>query len=150
MTVPDLLMELYQRGILLTREGENLRYRAKTGRLTSELKEAIAEHKNALLKLLAAPLEDPGSDPDLAWRIAAMRAQIPQTGPIRFLSARPDALVACDAEGKCPSCGDPLPAIRTQRFRCTACTRAAWLALDMGDPLAMLKESCPPLLTRPS
>lgn len=144
MKADDLLLELYQREIYLSREGENLRYRAKPGKLTPELKEAVKEHKAVLLEFLSSSLESSENNADLAWRIAALRVLRPTTGPIGFLSARPNIHMRDDVKDICPSCGDPLPAIWRQRFRCTACTRAAWLALGMGDPLALVKDSFSP------
>src|SRR5437763_16696742 len=105
MNAVDLVLELYQRDISLKVEEEHLRYRAKVGRLTPELKEAMLKHKTALVKLLSAPPPCPENYPELNWRIEAMRAQIPPTGAIPFLLARPNVQIGHDTKGKCGSCG---------------------------------------------
>jgi hypothetical protein len=64
---------------------------------------------------------------EIAWRVAAMRPQIPLRGPIPFLVARLDLVTSC-APGHCGSCGEPLH--EGQRFRCSPCQEAAWLALN--------------------
>jgi hypothetical protein len=77
-------------------------------------------------------------DADVAWRMAAMRAQIPTRGAIPFLVALPEAETLF-LPGHCGSCGDPLAERR--RFRWAPCQEAAWLALNevregvpTGDP----------------
>ena len=62
-------------------------------------------------------------DEAVAWRVVAMRPQVPDRGPIPFLMARRPTV---SPEG-CASCGDPLP--RGWALRCVACTQAAWLVL---------------------
>jgi hypothetical protein len=64
---------------------------------------------------------------EVAWRVAAMRPQIPPRGAIPFLLARLDLATPC-APGCCGSCGDPLDEGR--RYRCAPCQEAAWLALN--------------------
>jgi hypothetical protein len=69
----------------------------------------------------------PTLDAALAWRVDAMRAQIPPRGPIPFLVARLD-LATPHTPDHCRSCGDPLDEGR--RYRCAPCQEAAWLALN--------------------
>jgi hypothetical protein len=64
---------------------------------------------------------------EIAWRVAAMRSQIPPRGPIRFLLARPDLVTPC-GPGHCDSCGDAMPP--EGRYRCTLCKEAAWLVIN--------------------
>lgn len=52
MTSQELLAELEQRGVKLTLAGDKLRYDAPVGALTLELKDALRQHKPALLALL--------------------------------------------------------------------------------------------------
>jgi hypothetical protein len=58
MTPTDLLTELSCRGVMLEAKGNRLRYRAPQGILTPELRQALAEHKTSILRLLSAPPAD--------------------------------------------------------------------------------------------
>ena len=61
MTVHALFQELQRQQVTLLPDGEVLRYRAPQGVLTEDLRQAIRQHKAALLTLLAqAPKEPPG------------------------------------------------------------------------------------------
>jgi hypothetical protein len=73
------------------------------------------------------PLECSGIDEDVAWRVEAMLPQIEVNRPIPFLVAR--EAVEPQA-GCCLSCGEPLET--DDRNRCTACNRAANLALELA------------------
>ena len=79
---------------------------------------AIVAHKRELLALLA------DEEAEVGWRAEVMRAQLPPTGPIPVLAARP---VGALTDERCLSCGDPLPP--EGRFRCEPCIKAAWRAL---------------------
>jgi hypothetical protein len=68
------------------------------------------------------------ADPDVAWRLEAMRRRVPGVGPIPFLVARCTSSVA----GACLSCGDPLAP--DQPYRCRPCVEAAILALQGWCP----------------
>ena len=70
-----------------------------------------------VLALLAA------EDAEVAWRVAAMRRQVPGHGPIPFLVARD----VRPEPGRCLACGDPLRDGRS--LRCAPCARAAWSVL---------------------
>ena len=63
---------------------------------------------------------------DVAWRVEAMRPQVPATGPVPILLARPEARMA--PAGTCVSCGDPLDVGR--RVRCAPCVRAVERVLN--------------------
>jgi hypothetical protein len=63
-------------------------------------------------------------DPEVAWRVEAMRPQVPRRGPIPLLVARREVVPQPDC---CLSCGDPLPEGR--RYRCGPCQEAAWRVL---------------------
>lgn len=76
-------------------------------------------NKPGVMALLAA--EEAG----VSWRVAAMRAQIPELGPIPFLVARADPI----QPGACLSCGAPLPGHRT--IRCPMCAVAARMVVGL-------------------
>ena len=63
-------------------------------------------------------------NPDVAWRVDAMRPQIPSEGTIPFLVAQEVPW----RKGQCLSCGDPLPEGR--KCRCLPCSRAAHLVIE--------------------
>ena len=52
MNAVDVLARAFRLGIVLEPSGENLRWRAPQGTLTSDLREAMAEHKREILILL--------------------------------------------------------------------------------------------------
>jgi hypothetical protein len=68
----------------------------------------------------------PVDDREVAWRIEAMRPQVPARGPVPFLMANPDVL-AHDAPGCCLSCGEEMP--DGLRYRCNPCVRAVEMVL---------------------
>jgi len=76
------------------------------------------------------------SDPEVAWRVAAMRRQCPRTGRVLFLTARAFAWTLEDAQAavnglaqpRCLSCGDPVDEVR--RPRCAPCAEAAMIVLN--------------------
>ncbi len=117
MDARELLVELERRGVELAMSGRRLRYRPRHA-VTPVLRSAMAERRDELLALLAA------EEAEVRWRADAMRAQVPPTGPIPTLSARPETPIA---PGCCPSCGGRLPA--RGRYRCDPCVKAAWRAL---------------------
>ena len=93
---------------------------------------AHEEHQQVILtrgqgQRLRAELDlmGPQVDPEVAWRLAAMRPQVPVTGAIPLLIARPGIRFA---PGSCGSCGDPLAA--EERYRCRPCVAAAVAALE--------------------
>jgi hypothetical protein len=55
----SLLVELQQLGVELFVEGDRIRYRARRGTMTPELRAAIVEQKAELLAVLSVPLEKP-------------------------------------------------------------------------------------------
>lgn len=59
-----------------------------------------------------------GEGEAVAWRVEAMRPQVPLKGGMPYLKARP---AAKGGPGLCPSCGDPSPA----GTRCGPCIEAA-------------------------
>jgi hypothetical protein len=110
--------------VLTEARAAGLEIRAEPGRLVvrgprtlETVAQRLLKHKAEVLALLAA------EDADVAWRVAAMRPQVPQRGPIPVVIAREGE----PSSGCCVSCGEHLPAGVT--FRCSACAQAAWLVL---------------------
>ena len=104
-----------------------LEVRAEPGRLVvrgprsrADLAERLLEQAAEVLALLAA------EDAEVAWRVAAMRPQVPKRGPIPVLTVRD----VPPEWGRCVSCGGRLGEGRTAR--CEPCARAAWLVLHQA------------------
>ncbi|MDO8483942.1 MAG: hypothetical protein Q7S35_03225, partial [Candidatus Limnocylindrales bacterium] len=97
-----------------------LRYRPREA-LSGTERAVLARHRGAILALFDA-------DP-IGWRAAVMAAQVPQTGAIPLLLARPGIRFPL---GSCCSCGDPLAA--ADRYRCAPCAAATIHALAGGQP----------------
>jgi hypothetical protein len=57
MTSKELFANLKKHGVELSLDGENLRYRAPKGVLTSELRQALVEQKQAILTLLQTKMK---------------------------------------------------------------------------------------------
>ena len=112
MQPTELLAELSRRGVEIAVNGDRLRFRPQDA-VTPDLRAALIEHKADLIRLL-------GPDDEVAWRIEAMRPQVPRRGTIPSLLARPEARHA--PRGMCVTCGDPLAEGR--RTRCVPCVRA--------------------------
>ena len=103
--------------------GSGLEVRAEPGaswcvvRVAGDRRPASAGAKERGVALLAA------EDAEVAWRIDAMRPQVPQRGAIPVLVARERASGAgclCLLRGA---------AARRVPFRCSLCARAAWVVL---------------------
>ena len=107
--------------ILLRKAREaGLRVSARDGRLVVEgprrlepLARSVLAEKPRILRALEQETDA------VAWRLEAMRPQVPQAGAIPLLLARPGMSFP---PGTCCSCGDPRPA---DRYRCPACETAA-------------------------
>jgi hypothetical protein len=119
MEVLSLLAEARAAGLNVRAEGDTLIVRGP--RSAEAIVAQLRDHKPEVLALLEA------ADPEVAWRVAALRPQISARGPIRWLAARTDT-PATDAPRCCGSCGDPLPVGR--RFRCVPCVRAIEIVLN--------------------
>jgi hypothetical protein len=61
MTPTDLFNELTRRGVILEPNGDRLRYKAPVGVLTTELKQALAAKKAALVQILAGEVPAPAA-----------------------------------------------------------------------------------------
>ena len=66
------------------------------------------------------------AEAEVAWRLAAMRPQVPKIGAVPLLIARPDAPTPA---GTCLSCGDPLSGGAV--YRCGPCVEAAVWAIEL-------------------
>jgi hypothetical protein len=112
MTAAEMVATLQSRGVVLvpTSDGR-IHYRPKEA-LSSSERDALTRLRNAV----HAELE---RDP-VAWRVAAMATQLPSSGAIPLLLARPGVVMPM---GSCCSCGDPLRP--DQRHRCRPCVDAA-------------------------
>src|SRR5262245_10898213 len=67
----EVLAELTRRGVEIAVDGDRLRFRPQDA-VTADLRAALIEHKADLIRLL-------GPDDEVAWRIEAMRPQVPRT-----------------------------------------------------------------------
>jgi hypothetical protein len=93
-------------------------------RALQPLAERLLERTGEVLVLLAA------EDADIAWRVTAMRPQVPKRGAVPVLVARRGAL----KPGCCVSCGEALG--EGMKFRCSPCARATWVVLhEMREDL---------------
>ncbi len=79
--------------------------------------------------LEAQPNEIPTNDPDISWRVEAMLAQIPDSGPFPFLTASQGVETGPNC---CHSCGDFLK--DGPGYICGPCSRAKNLALNSSGP----------------
>jgi hypothetical protein len=101
-----------------------LEVRAEADRLVvrgPRVHEAIAQQLLAQKPVVLALLAE--EEVKVGWRIAAMRPQVPERGPIPVLVARE----VSPTPGHCLSCGEPLAPGRT--VRCALCVRAAQVVL---------------------
>jgi len=110
-----LLREARRAGLRVTVDGDRLVVQGSR-RLEPVARMLLAE-KPRILRALA--------EEEVAWRIDAMRPQVPPTGAIPLLLARP---AADRPTGTCCSCGDQLGT--GDRYRCQPCTAAAVVVLE--------------------
>jgi hypothetical protein len=115
MTPAEMVGSLRQRGIdLVPTPDGRLRYRPREA-LSEAERAVLARHRDAILAVFDAN--------PIGWRVGVMTAQVPRTGSIPLLIARPGVRFR---PGSCCSCGDPWPA---DRYRCGPCATAAVHAL---------------------
>jgi hypothetical protein len=108
--VADLLAEAEAAGLRIAVDGETLRIRGPKG--GASIAQQLAARKPAVLALLTDTWEAAIRD-----RMAAFRPQVPETGPIPFLTMTPSL-----APQACLSCGESLTA--GERHRCELCAEA--------------------------
>jgi len=113
-----LIAEARAAGVSIARDGDRLILRAPAPP-DEDLRRRIREAKAELLPII--PLLVAPDAPEVAWRAAVMREQIPPyPRPAPLLVAREVPY----QPGHCLSCGDPIPAIR-----CVPCREAVALVL---------------------
>ena len=111
-----LLADAQAAGLSVHAAGDRLVVRGP--RAAEHLARRLLARKEEVLPLLHAEAAEIG------WRAAALRPQVPPSGPIPFLIARDSV----GANGRCLSCGDPLEA--GAQYRCRWCVRAILLVLN--------------------
>lgn len=112
MTPAELVGSLHRRGITLVPSGDGrLRYRPREA-LTEAERAVLVRHRDEILALFDAH--------PVGWRAAVMAAQVPRTGAIPLLIARPGVRFP---PGTCCSCGEQLGP--DDRYRCGSCADAA-------------------------
>ena len=86
MTVAALLRSLSDLGISLETDGENLRYRARTGEMTPELRAELRAHKQAVMEALqpvASVMHDQERDDARRWE----GVDVARAPPIEVIAA---------------------------------------------------------------
>ena len=123
MTAAEIIVALRRRGVLLAPAGDGrLRYRPRDA-LTATERDDLVRHHEAIAALFNA-------DP-VGWRVAVMASQVPQTGAIPLLLARPGIGFPL---GSCWSCGNPRP---SDRYRCAPCVAATIDAVAATQAVAV-------------
>ena len=88
------------------------------------------------------------NEQELAWRMAAMRAQLARDEPLTLLIARPDAATLTPPT-HCASCGDELTLANSLTrslsitYRCILCIEAAWQVLRGRSTPSLTPEAGP-------
>ena len=119
MTPTDVLRHITEQGVMLVADGDRLRFRPREA-VTDDLRELMVTYKADLLRLLSV------EEPEIAWRVQAMRGQYRPGVGFFFLAARREFV---DAPGCCLSCGDPL---QGRKHRCPPCAQAAEIVVMEG------------------
>ncbi|MGO9179405.1 MAG: hypothetical protein ACLQBX_02160 [Candidatus Limnocylindrales bacterium] len=114
--------------LLLQARLAGLRVSASGGTLVVKGPRRLEPMARTLLAQKPRILQALAGEQEVAWRIDAMRPQVPAAGAIPLLLARSDAV---RGSGKCCSCGDPLHP--DERYRCGPCV-AATVAVLEGVP----------------
>ena len=112
MTPAELPGSLRQRGVLVA-PGQD-------GRLRYHPRTALSEAERAVLVRRRAEILALFDAHPVSWRAAVMATQVPRTGAIPLLLARPGVRFPL---GTCCSCGEPLDP--DDRYRCGPCADAA-------------------------
>jgi len=113
-----LLRQAREAGLRVGTDGDRLLIEGP--RRLEAVARALLVEKPQVLRALSQEQDE------IAWRVVAMRPQVPATGAIPLLLARPGIRFPL---GTCCSCGDPLGP--DDRYRCRPCADAA---------VAVLKE----------
>ena len=110
-----LLREARRAGLSVTTDGSRVLVRGP--RRLEPVAQRLLAAKPAVLRVLL-------DEDEIAWRIEAMRRQVPADGPVPLLIARTDVPRPI---GSCCSCGDALGP--GDRYRCGPCVAAVVVAL---------------------
>ncbi|MBI3650958.1 MAG: hypothetical protein HY231_07890 [Acidobacteria bacterium] len=110
MTAIELIKNLEAAGVRLEVDGNDLIVDAPEDWLTTERLEALAGHKAAILEILPirkGALRERRIEEDeaIAWRLEAMKKQMPAKPPYPLLVAREGVKTT---KGECYLCGDAL------------------------------------------
>ena len=114
-------------GVILLRQARfaGLRVTANGATLVVEGPRRLEPIARTLLAEKPQVMQAHVDEQEVAWRVDAMRAQLPTRGALPLLLARLDV---DRGSGSCCSCGDPLG--RDERYRCRPCVTAAVAALE--------------------
>ena len=118
----NLLREARQAGLEVTATGDRLVVQGPR-RLEAVARTLLAQKPTVLEALV--------QEHEIAWRIDAMRPQVPRAGAVPLLLARPGIAFPL---GSCCSCGDPRP---SDGYRCAPCVAAAMNALTAIQAVAV-------------
>ncbi len=122
MVVLGVLHEARAAGLEVHRVGGDIRVRGP--RRLEAIVQTLVDRKPEILAALEA--EEAG----VAWRMEAMRLQVPMTGPIPILIARSTS----PRPGCCLSCGDIVESGRIRCHLCSEAARAVLLEVREGVP----------------
>jgi hypothetical protein len=115
MTAEELLARLQSQGIAVARVGDRLRCTGPTTALTTDLVQAMREHKLRLLDLVAGP--------EVVWRLREMRRLLVPGRPLPYLYAVQTPF----DRGQCLSCGEFSP---QESRRCAPCREAVCILIE--------------------
>jgi putative heme iron utilization protein len=124
-----LLRLAAEQGVEISRVGDRLRVRPAAA-ISPALRECLLAAKGELLRMVP----EAATQEAVAWRVDAMLAQVPESGPIVGILTARDGAWPDDGE-HCISCGDSVPAVALgrgafgARMRCDACCEAAGQAV---------------------
>ena len=119
MKTSTLLAQLRRHDAKLDVAGDRLRVVAPKHVLSDEVRRAIRERKYELLAIIES------HDPEVAWRIDALRPLVPPRGPLLPPVIRRDRATA---QRSCHCCG--VPTSDPGRLRCIPCGRAIWFVIN--------------------
>jgi len=114
VTATTVLSELHRAGVQVRLTPEGLVVTPRSA-FDARLRRLVVRHKADLVATL---------DPEVGWRVNAMRQQVTGSRALPLLVAR---TVPRFSPGRCLSCGDPAKDAEAGYSRCAACRTAAGL-----------------------